>query len=69
MLNVAGIGAFGMVADLGLDETKRGQPSVNLKGVLLGTKHGINAMLPTGGGAIVNWASIGGLGVSPGTSA
>ena len=33
---------------------------VDLKGVLLGTKHGIKAMLPTGG-AIVNWASIGGM--------
>ena len=39
---------------------------VNLKGVLLGTKHGIKAMLPTGGGSIVNWSSIGGLGASAG---
>ena len=41
---------------------------VNLRGVLLGTKHGIKAMTPTGGGAIVNWSSIGGLGASVGTS-
>jgi NAD(P)-dependent dehydrogenase (short-subunit alcohol dehydrogenase family) len=68
VLNVAGIGAFGMVAELGLDDYER-VLDVNLKGVVLGTKHGINAMLPTGGGAIVNWSSIGGLGVSPGTSA
>ncbi|MCB1283987.1 MAG: SDR family oxidoreductase, partial [Microthrixaceae bacterium] len=35
--------------------------SVNLTGVMLGTKHGIRAMLPTGGGAILNWSSTGGL--------
>jgi NAD(P)-dependent dehydrogenase (short-subunit alcohol dehydrogenase family) len=68
VLNVAGIGSFGMVAELGIDEYER-VFDVNLKGVLLGTKHGINAMLPTGGGAIVNWSSIGGLGASPGTGA
>jgi NAD(P)-dependent dehydrogenase (short-subunit alcohol dehydrogenase family) len=27
-------------------------------------KHGIRSMLPTGGGAIVNWSSVGGLGAS-----
>ena len=68
VLNVAGIGGFGMLADLPLEEYDR-VLNVNLKGVMLGTKHGINAMLPSGGGAIVNWASIGGLGASPGTSA
>ena len=68
VLNVAGIGGFGMLADLSLEEYDR-VLNVNLKGVMLGTKHGINAMLPTGGGSIVNWASIGGLGASPGTSA
>lgn len=68
VLNVAGIGSFGMVAELGIDEYER-VLNVNLKGVLLGTKHGINAMLPTGGGSIVNSSSIGGLGASPGTGA
>ena len=68
VLNVAGIGSFEMLADLPLDEYDR-VFGVNLKGVLLGTKHGIRAMLPTGGGSIVNWSSIGGLGASPGTSA
>ncbi len=68
VLNVAGIGGFGMVADLGVDEYER-VLGVNLKGVLLGTKHAIRTMLPTGGGAIVNWSSIGGLGASPGTGA
>ena len=39
---------------------------VDLRGVLLGMKHGIRAMLERGdGGAIVNWSSIGGLNASP----
>jgi NAD(P)-dependent dehydrogenase (short-subunit alcohol dehydrogenase family) len=41
---------------------------VDLRGVFLGMKHGIRAMLPTGGGSIVNWSSIGGLNGSAGTS-
>ena len=35
--------------------------AVNLRGVFLGTKHAIRTMVPTGGGAIVNWSSAGGL--------
>jgi NAD(P)-dependent dehydrogenase (short-subunit alcohol dehydrogenase family) len=31
-------------------------------------KHGIRAMLKSGGGSIVNWSSVGGLNASPGTS-
>jgi len=39
---------------------------IDLRGVLLGTKHGIRTMLECGnGGAIVNWSSIGGLNASP----
>ena len=68
VLNVAGIGGFGMLADLPLEEYDR-VLNVNLKGVILGTKHGINAMIPTGGGSIVNWASIGGLGARQARSA
>jgi len=41
---------------------------VNLRGVLLGMKHGIRAMLQSGGGSIVNWSSIGGLNGALGTS-
>ena len=67
MLNVAGIAAGGMLVDVSLDEYTR-ILNVNLQGVLLGTKHAVRAMLPTGGGAIVNWSSIGGLNASPGTS-
>ena len=34
---------------------------VDVRGVLLGMKYGIRAMLETGGGSIVNWSSVGGL--------
>lgn len=39
--------------------------AVNLKGVFLGMKHGIAAMLKTGGGAIVNTASAAGISAWP----
>lgn len=48
-----------------------GMAKAYLRGVLLGMKHGIGAMLEsgTGGGAIVDWSSVGGLNASPfGTS-
>jgi NAD(P)-dependent dehydrogenase (short-subunit alcohol dehydrogenase family) len=38
--------------------------NVDLRGVVHGTKHGIRAMTPTGGGVILNCSSIGGLGAS-----
>ena len=63
VLNVAGIGGAQPLADITMDEYDRIM-AVDLRGVLLGTKHGINAMLPTGGGAIVNWSSIGGMNAS-----
>ena len=49
VLNVAGIGGAQPLAKVTMDEYDRIM-AVDLKGVLLGTKHGINAMLPTGGG-------------------
>jgi NAD(P)-dependent dehydrogenase (short-subunit alcohol dehydrogenase family) len=60
VLNVAGIGSAAPLADLELDDYER-TLAVDLKGVMLGTKHGIRTMLPTGGGAVVNWSSIGGM--------
>lgn len=63
VLNVAGIGGAQPVAKVTMDEYDRIM-AVDLKGVLLGTKHGITAMLPTGGGSIVNWSSIGGMNAS-----
>jgi NAD(P)-dependent dehydrogenase (short-subunit alcohol dehydrogenase family) len=60
VLNVAGIGAASPLADTTVEEYERVM-AVNLKGVMLGTKHGIRTMLPTGGGAILNWSSTGGM--------
>ncbi|MFN8036559.1 MAG: SDR family oxidoreductase [Acidimicrobiia bacterium] len=67
VLNVAGIAAAGMLADVTMAEYERIM-AVDLKGVMLGTKHAVNAMVPTGGGVILNWSSIGGLNASAGTS-
>lgn len=61
VLNVAGIGSAQLIADWDPAEFDAIH-AVNLKGVLLGMKHGIRAMLAGGhGGSIVNWSSIGGL--------
>ncbi len=60
VLNVAGIASAQPLAEITMDEYDRIM-AVDLRGVLLGTKHGINAMVPTGGGVIVNWSSIGGM--------
>jgi len=64
LLNVAGIGG-GMtpVADVTMEEYDA-VTGVDLRGVMLGMKYGIRAMLETHGGAIVNWSSIGGLNAS-----
>ena len=67
VLNVAGIADGCMIADLPMDLYDR-LMDVDLRGVLLGMKHGIRAMLKTGGGSIVNWSSVGGLNGSAGTS-
>jgi NAD(P)-dependent dehydrogenase (short-subunit alcohol dehydrogenase family) len=60
VLNVAGITSAQPLADVTLDEFDR-LIAVNLRGVLLGTKHGIRTMIASGGGAIVNFSSMGGL--------
>jgi len=60
VLNVAGIGAASPLAETTVEDYERVM-AVNLKGVMLGTKHGIRTMLPTGGGAILNWSSTGGM--------
>jgi NAD(P)-dependent dehydrogenase (short-subunit alcohol dehydrogenase family) len=67
VLNVAGIASAGLLKDTTLSEYDRIM-AVDLKGVMLGTKHGVHAMLPTGGGVILNWSSIGGLNATLGTS-
>jgi NAD(P)-dependent dehydrogenase (short-subunit alcohol dehydrogenase family) len=66
--NNAGIGSSG---DLTMDEAEEVWDrtlQVNLKGVFLGMKYEIGAMLKTGGGAIVNTASVAGLVGEPGTA-
>ncbi len=60
VLNVAGIAGSTPLAELTVEEFDRFL-AVNLTGVMLGTKHGIRTMLPTGGGAILNWSSTGGM--------
>ena len=63
--NVAGIGDAAMIADVTMEHYDRVM-DIDLRGVLLGTKHAIRAMLEAGnGGAVVNWSSIGGLNASP----
>ena len=64
VLNVAGIADACMIADITMEHYDR-LMDVDLRGVVLGMKHGIRAMLETGGGSIVNWSSLGGLGGSP----
>lgn len=60
VLNVAGIGGAQPLAEVTMEEYDRIM-DVDLRGVVLGTKHGIRTMLPTGGGVITNWSSTGGL--------
>src|SRR5262245_14565111 len=67
VLNVAGIADGCLLGDVPMDLYDRIM-DVDLRGVLLGMKHGIRAMLKNGGGSIVNWSSIGGLNGALGTS-
>lgn len=68
VLNVAGIGTGGLIAKVKMEDYDKVM-DVDLRGVLLGMKYGIRAMLETGGGSIINWSSVGGLNAVPfGTS-
>ena len=60
VLNVAGIGSGGALVEVTMEEYDRVM-AVDLKGVFLGTKHGVRAMVPSGGGVILNWSSTGGM--------
>jgi NAD(P)-dependent dehydrogenase (short-subunit alcohol dehydrogenase family) len=60
VLNVAGIPVMRPLAETDLAEWERIM-ATNLRGVMLGTKHAINTMVPTGGGVILNWGSAAGL--------
>jgi NAD(P)-dependent dehydrogenase (short-subunit alcohol dehydrogenase family) len=60
VLNVAGVADGVPLVDLDMEAYDR-LMDVNLRGVFLGMKHGIRAMLVSGGGSIINWSSVGGL--------
>jgi NAD(P)-dependent dehydrogenase (short-subunit alcohol dehydrogenase family) len=64
--NVAGIAEGVMLADVTMEHYDRTM-DIDLRGVMLGMKYGIRAMLETGG-VIINWSSIGGLNAAPYTS-
>ena len=65
--NVAGIGDAALITDVTMEQYDRVM-DIDLRGVLLGTKHGIKVMREAKTpGAIVNWSSIGGLNASPAT--
>jgi NAD(P)-dependent dehydrogenase (short-subunit alcohol dehydrogenase family) len=67
VLNVAGVADGCMIPDVTMELYDRIM-DVDLRGIMLGMKHAIPAMLQTGGGSIVNWSSVGGLNAAPGTS-
>ncbi len=68
VLNVAGIADAAMLTDVTMEHYDRTM-NIDLRGVLLGMKHGIRAMLAAGnGGCVVNWSSIGGLNAAIATS-
>jgi NAD(P)-dependent dehydrogenase (short-subunit alcohol dehydrogenase family) len=67
VLNVAGIGESTPITEVTMEQYDK-VLDVDLRGVLLGMKYGIRAMLESGGGAIVNWSSVGGLNAGLATS-
>jgi NAD(P)-dependent dehydrogenase (short-subunit alcohol dehydrogenase family) len=68
VLNVAGIGLGGPIHKMTMEQYDTVM-DVDLRGVMLGMKHGIRAMLANEhGGSIVNWSSVGGLMGAPYTS-
>jgi NAD(P)-dependent dehydrogenase (short-subunit alcohol dehydrogenase family) len=64
ILNVAGIGVGAAIDDTDEKDLDR-LIAINQKGVYFGAKHAARAMKNNGGGAIINWSSIGGLIPSP----
>jgi len=61
MLNVAGISHPQKIVDVTQGSYDR-MMDVHVRGTMFGMKHGIQAMLRSGGGVILNWSSVGGLG-------
>lgn len=67
VLNVAGIADGGLLTELSMETYDR-ILDVNLRGVILGMKYGIAALLRSGGGSVTNWSSVGGLNGAAGTA-
>jgi len=68
LVNNAGVIIYKKIEDTSLAEWRR-LMSVNLDGVFIGTKAAISAMKKTGGGSIINIASVAGLIGNPDASA
>lgn len=68
LVNNAGSSFAKAIDEMTLDEWRKVM-NVNLDGVFLGTKHAISAMKKSGGGSIVNIASVSGIKPSPTASA
>ncbi len=68
LVNNAGIAVTRPLTETTLDEWRRVM-AVNLEGVFLGTKYAIDAMSSSGGGSIINIASVAGISAHPGSSA
>lgn len=68
LVNNAGISFAKPIDEMTLDEWRKVM-NVNLDGVFLGTKHAIAAMKKSGGGNIINVASVSGIKPSPTASA
>src|SRR5580698_8364105 len=61
LLNVAGVGGAEFLNEATVEDYDR-KMDVNLGGVFFGMKFGARAMLKSGGGSIINWSSVSGLG-------
>ena len=61
LLNNAGVVGSSPITEMSMEDFDR-IVNVNLRGVVLGMKYGILAMMESGGGSVINWSSIGGLG-------
>ena len=67
VLNVAGIGRSQPLSDTPMEMYDE-ITAVNLRGVIHGLKHGIRTIMQSGnGGAVINWASAGGMNASAGS--
>jgi len=63
VLNVAGFGIPGYLEDAKMTDYDS-MLDVDLRGVIHGTKHAIRAMKASGGGVILNWASVAAFGAT-----